>query len=755
MLEVSLATVDLDVKDDGDGVPPYYPGVWLNFTGTGRRVAAKACAKDTSYTEISIFTGGCDPSVRQLVAAINDGCGPIPLIFETTLGMAYHVLVQAAVGPRTRVDVSIFSAPLAPANDLCINAQPITIGPSPTPAQFNITYATADLEVESVCPNPYPAEYRGIWFNFTGTGRRIVARACEQIYGGYTMISIFTGGCNPSDLQCIANAVNGCNDEIFIFETTLGTQYHALVQLSGNERRESRVDVSFFSAAPAPANDLCIDAQSITIGSSAVRTNFNITYATADLEVADDCLNGGPAENRGVWLNFTGTGSRVEGLACVLGGYNAAYISIFTDGCNTLKRQCVAATYNSCQTGIFVFETTLGTVYHALVQVGTQTFDSNVDVSFFAAPPVTANDLCIDAQSITIGSSAVRTNFNTTYATTDSEVADDCLNGGPAENRGVWYNFTGTGRSIVVRACTLTKSRPHVSIFTGGCNPLARQCVAGTDDGCRFEKFIVETKLGTAYHVLVQTPWENHGADLIGELTIFNGPVPAPIPVPVPAPVPVPVPAPVPAPAKAPTGILVPVSGSCTAQVTGYILVDAKRATDIMPLRSYTMNGMPDLLSIRADVLECSPNVTESVYFDFDGVTRCESFSPYSVFGDFSTEDRSINETAYRGKAISAGRHIIKATPYTSDSCRGTAGKTLSLDFTVVNGTINESGCKETDAGFLDCDQPTAAPNVTCDSVNEVTSFNLVDTESPYRPVVIPFTPPVIDLSKFPTARLA
>ena len=127
-----------------------------------------------------------------------------------------------------------------------------------------------------------------------------------------------------------------------------------------------------------------------------------------------------------------------------------------------------------------------------------------------------------------------------------------------------------------------------------------------------------------------------------------------------------------------------PVSGSCPAQVTGFTLVDAKRATDIMPLRSYVMSDVPESLSIRADVLECSPKVTMSVYIDFDGVKRCESFAPYTVFGDGSLQDVANDVAEYRGKAISVGRHVIKATPYTLDKCRGTAGRTRSLRFTVA-----------------------------------------------------------------------
>ena len=171
---------------------------------------------------------------------------------------------------------------------------------------------------------------------------------------------------------------------------------------------------------------------------------------------------------------------------------------------------------------------------------------------------------------------------------------------------------------------------------------------------------------------------------------VAPSPVPAPtVPVtkpPVRAPV-APVPSPVlaPVPVRAPKGVPapVPVSLPCSAQVTGYTLVNAESDRDIMPLQSYVMRDVPESLSIRVDIRSCSPKVVESVYIDFDGVTRCENNAPYTAFGDGSSEDVANNMADYYGKAIKAGHHVIKATPYTGDNCGGTAGKTHTLEFTV------------------------------------------------------------------------
>ena len=277
--------------------------------------------------------------------------------------------------------------------------------------------------------------------------------------------------------------------------------FHAMVSLHLFVPRPFVVD------AQAPASDLCQNAYPILIKSSPVPVTFNTTYATKDVDVTNDCVSGGPPNNPGIWLNFTGTGERIIARACDTGTYSYPYasMSIFTGGCNATARKCVAANYDGgCGEEIFYLDTTLGTAYHALVQ---SRYSERVDVSIFTAPPAPANDLCINAQPIVIGSSPVPAVFNTTYATKDVDVTNACLSrfGSVPGSPGIWFNFTGTGGPIVARACGRYQSNTVISIFTGGCNATARQCVTGTSNTCQEGRFVFDSKLGTAYHVLVQS----------------------------------------------------------------------------------------------------------------------------------------------------------------------------------------------------------------------------------------------------------
>ena len=142
------------------------------------------------------------------------------MIFETSFGTVYHVLVQTPhVQKRySSVAVSILSAPPAP-HDLCENALPVVVGKSRFPIAFNTTYATSDLDLSDNCFAKSP-RYPGIWLNFTGTGGRVELK----FEGGrfecgypYPYMSVFSGGCNLSTLQCVAARRYYCDDPTIEF----------------------------------------------------------------------------------------------------------------------------------------------------------------------------------------------------------------------------------------------------------------------------------------------------------------------------------------------------------------------------------------------------------------------------------------------------------------------------------------------------------------------------------------------------------
>ena len=186
-------------------------------------------------------------------------------------------------------------------------------------------------------------------------------------------------------------------------------------------------------------------------------------------------------------------------------------------------------------------------------------------------------------------------------------------------------------------------------------------------------------------------------------------------------------------PVVAATGTIV-----CTNEIVDFNVIDTSVSppifTDLTPtvdLLDFPTCALNIEATTKSTPSNCDEQTAKCIKFFLDGVeVRKEKFAPFTMYGD--EQGGAINS-----RKPPIGIHTVKACTYSDKAC-----------------TINESGCKEMEIDFLDCDRPTAAPVESCDSVNEVTGFELVDTESPYRPVITPFTPPVIDLLEFPTCAL-
>ena len=178
-------------------------------------------------------------------------------------------------------------------------------------------------------------------------------------------------------------------------------------------------------------------------------------------------------------------------------------------------------------------------------------------------------------------------------------------------------------------------------------------------------------------------------------------------------------------PVVAATGTIV-----CSNEVVDFNVMDVSVKppifTDLTPtvdLLDFPTCALNIEATIKSTPSNCDEQTAKCVKFFLDGAEiNKEKFAPFTLFPD--------RDGGFSSRKL-VGVHKLKACTYSDKAC-----------------TMGESGCKEVEVDFLDCDRP------GCDSVNEVTSFSLVDTESPYKPVVTPFTPPVIDLLDFPTCAL-
>jgi hypothetical protein len=158
--------------------------------------------------------------------------------------------------------------------------------------------------------------------------------------------------------------------------------------------------------------------------------------------------------------------------------------------------------------------------------------------------------------------------------------------------------------------------------------------------------------------------------------------------------------------------------------VVSFTLVNADTDQDIRTLTNGDTLNLATLptrnLNIRANT---NPATVGSVRFDYDGATyRIENTVPYALNGDTSGN--------YTPWTPTLSQHTLTAIPYSTDIGTGTAGTSLTINFTVVDaitcagsGITREVWTKIKGTDLKDLLNRTSNFSVTPDLTNTLTSF--------------------------------
>lgn len=348
-----------------------------------------------------------------------------------------------------------------PANDLCENAESITIGSTITGLRNGTTFDSIFCQDGQTIY----ATYTGVWYKVPGNGEILTADTCSN---SDTVVSVFSDTCaNPT---CIVTNSFSC---AATWETEDGVDYYIFV-----ESFFESFELTLFVLTPA-ANDVCRNAESITIGAPTTGSIYN---ATIDDDV--ECRDGEFAAiwYPGVWYEVVGNGQVYRASVCDRSGYS---ISVFSGTCG--DPTCIDAQSLGCDV---VWKTDDGMSYLILVQ---SIQSSNFEIVVTELTPA-ANDLCENAESVAIGAEANGSFLN---ATLDNPLV--CQDGQSAsiDSAGLWYKVVGNGESLRADACQ--NNIHYLSVYSGTCaNPI---CIFTEPFECSLE---FESEEGVDYYILVQ-----------------------------------------------------------------------------------------------------------------------------------------------------------------------------------------------------------------------------------------------------------
>jgi CSLREA domain-containing protein len=121
-------------------------------------------------------------------------------------------------------------------------------------------------------------------------------------------------------------------------------------------------------------------------------------------------------------------------------------------------------------------------------------------------------------------------------------------------------------------------------------------------------------------------------------------------------------------------------AGNANTFVTSFVLVDADTDADLFTLRNgelLNLDALPPNVSVRAEVSGAAGSVVFAL--DANASFQVENNPPFALGGDNPAGN-------YQTVPLTAGEHIVRATPFAGENGTGAAGGSLEAAFTVIAG---------------------------------------------------------------------
>lgn len=358
-----------------------------------------------------------------------------------------------------------------------------------------VTFEGLTASAIPACPLvTYPAN-NAIFIPFTPT---ITWNNSSGAIGYKVSIGTTPGGTN------IANQV-AVTTNSFTPSTNLsaGTNYYVKVVAVGSGGDSSGCTETMFSTVPpAPTNDECADAVTLTVNPdlNCGTVTAGYTLGATDSGTTPDPCYGTPDDD--VWFKFVATAAthKISLLNIASVGSDDdtdTYFQVFSGTCGSLGSVFCSDPEEGIVTGLTAGDTYYVRVYSYYGAGSNQSF--NICIGTYPPPP--ANDDCSGALSATT--------FPYTYVQNDAAGATN--NGGFVTvcsndmNDGTWFTFTGDGDTFNVTVTMPAGSDfdPQIGVYSGSCGSLSCENTIDDNGSGGTETLSVPTVSGTTYYVNV------------------------------------------------------------------------------------------------------------------------------------------------------------------------------------------------------------------------------------------------------------
>lgn len=284
---------------------------------------------------------------------------------------------------------------------------------------------------------------------------------------------------------------------------------------------------------PAPANDLCENAQEVTPTSGSPFMPASNFYSGTTVGAANDQggCNGAWMISPGVWYKVQGTGGPMIASTCSENTLVDARVRVFSGGCDGLV--CVGQNNNdnfaSCngkpketssedwnRQASLSWNSQAGVMYYILVAGSSWQGTGPFELSITAYD---RNDQCPGAHMMPLGLAIRANNLNSQFDSADT--LEECgfkKNDyqpefsnlyGPRYPYALWYAVTGTGNTLRATTCPGDFLGHRIHVFEGSCD----NCLGGDPSPMGCITYDFDTNFGETYFVAIHRTYHSTADD--------------------------------------------------------------------------------------------------------------------------------------------------------------------------------------------------------------------------------------------------
>ena len=463
--------------------------VWYRFTATEPTMSIGLGGVGALNTAFEVFEDSCNGTLFACVNNGGSGSGENYFNNNFVPGKTYYIRVSHNNSSLVTSSFSICVQQFpAPANDLCAGA--ITLIPGNN--CVNTTGTFSGSFPNGAAPSCATAATQDVWYRFTATAPTM-SIGLGAVGALNTTFEVYEDSCNGTLFACVNNGGSGSGENYFNNNFVPGRTYYIRVSHNNSSLLTSNFTICV-QQFPAPANDLCSSATTLTPGNSCVNTTgtFSGSFPNGG---TPSCAT---AATQDVWYRFTATAPTMSiGLGAV-GALNTTF-EVYEDSCNGTLFACVNNGGSGSGENYFNNNFVPGRTYYIRVSHNNSsllTSNFTICVQQFPAP---ANDLCSSATTLTPGNSCV----NTTGTFSGSFPNGGTPSCAAAATQDVWYRFTATAPTMSISLGSVSGLNHGFEIYEGSCGGTLFTCVNNNGSGFSESYFSYNFTPGQTYYVRV------------------------------------------------------------------------------------------------------------------------------------------------------------------------------------------------------------------------------------------------------------